>query len=124
MRAAYHVTPVENLVSILERGLQPRIGERSAELGEQAPRVYLFSSRDACDNALANWLGECFDYLPEDGLVILEIDVTGLVLESAVEYELVCYEAITPSRIVDVMDEGWERIAEVCTQSFSPMRMG
>lgn len=124
MRAAYHVTPVENLVSILERGLQPRIGERSAELGEQAPRVYLFSSRDACDNALANWLGECFDYLPEDGLVILEIDVTGLVLESAVEYELVSYEAITPSRIVDVMDEGWERIAEVCAQSFSPMRMG
>lgn len=109
MEMAYHVTPVENLDSILRDGLRPVIGDRSLALGEPAPRIYLFPSRDDCDTALSSWLGDCFEDVEEDGLVILAVNVEGLALESEVEYELACTELIVPERIVDVLDEGWAK---------------
>ncbi len=105
MSTAFHVTPIGNLALILERGLQPQIGDRSTEMGEATPSVYLFPDLETCEDALANWLGDCFETEPESELAILEIDVTGLTLESNVGFELACQEIINPSRIVCVRDE-------------------
>jgi len=102
---AYHVTPAENLDAILRGGLQPRIGERSAELGELVPRVYLFPDLESCDTALAGWLGDCFEGVPEDGLLLLHVDVTGCTLASEVAYELTSAEAIEPARILEIRFE-------------------
>jgi len=113
MSTAFHVTPIENLPSILERGLQPQIGDRSAALGEATPNIYLFPDLETCEDALANWLGDCFETEPENGLAILEIDVIGLTLDSNVGFELACQEPINPSRIVRVRDELWQEIADV-----------
>jgi hypothetical protein len=85
---AYHVTPAVNLNSILQDGLQPRIGERSADLGERLPRVYLFADEESCDTALSGWLGDSFEDIPEDGLLVLRVDVTDLTLEIEVGYEI------------------------------------
>tara|TARA_Y100000780_G_scaffold223601_1_gene234111 strand:+ start:319 stop:693 length:375 start_codon:yes stop_codon:yes gene_type:complete len=106
--SAYHVTLAENLTSILREGLQPRIGERSAALGEDVPRVYLFPSREDCETALSSWLGECFEDVEEHGLLILAIDVDGLTLDSDVGYEMTTSDTIEPARIASVFREDWE----------------
>ena len=89
-------------------GLQPRIGERSAELGEPVPRVYLFPSREDCDTALCSWLGECFDGVDEGGLVILCVDLQGVQRVSEVPYEITVLEPISPARILSAYSESWE----------------
>ncbi len=124
MSFAYHVTPEENLPSIMEQGLRPSIGERSAELGETAERVYLFPSKEACEDALANWLGEQFD----DGtLVILEVDITGLAMESDVGFEAACREAIEPNRVQAIFDETFliqQRFHDMKRPEKMPPRLG
>lgn len=42
----YHVTDKENLKSILENGLEPRIGKQSSLVGEQEPFVFLCKRKD------------------------------------------------------------------------------
>lgn len=104
-QTAYHVTPAVNLNSILQAGLQPRIGERSGDLGERLPRVYLFADQESCDTALSGWLGECYTDIPEDGLLVLLVNVTDLTLESDAGYELACVDVIEPSRILEITRE-------------------
>ncbi len=113
---AYHVTPRENLPSILSRGLQPRIGERSADLGEPTPRIYLFPTPEDCDTALSSWLGDWFEEVEENGLLILKVDVSDIELDSDAEYELSCSEVIAPSRILEVMSEDWKKIPHLSQQ--------
>lgn len=100
----YHVTPAHNLESILIHGLQPAIGQRSAALGEQVYRIYLFTSLEACHEALSNWLGEAFEDEPDD-LAILEVDGRDLPLVSEAGYEVASAVAIETQRIVRVLDE-------------------
>lgn len=107
---AFHVTLRDNLQAIQRQGLIPRIGERSAQLGEIVPRVYLFPDREACDNAMANWLGQCFEDVEEGGLVILEVDVSGLHLKSDAEFELACQSEIEVGRLLRVFDEQWNEL--------------
>lgn len=121
---AFHVTPIENLPLILERGLEPQIGDRSVAMGEATRSVYLFPDLETCEDALTNWLGDCFEFEPENGLAILEIDVTGLTLESNAGFELACQETINPSRIVRVRDELGHEIAGAYQCPLVPMRMG
>lgn len=111
MRTAFHVTPKTNLASILEHGLVPQIGERSAELGEEAPRIYLFATQEACDDALANWLGECFEDVAENGLAIIELDVSDLVLESDADYEMASLAPIAATRIIGIKDESGQPVS-------------
>lgn len=98
----YHVTPAENLPSILERGLVPRIGGRSAMFGETSKGVYLFNSAEACESGLMNWLGDEFENAE---LVVLEFDKSGFSGDAHAGYELVCLHTISPDRIVRVLDE-------------------
>lgn len=71
----FHVTPSENLASILKHGLVPAIGPRSKELCEPTPMVYLFADMDSLDHAY--WLEDDFH---DDELVVVEVDTTGLVM--------------------------------------------
>lgn len=41
MEVLFHVTEQENLPSILEHGLVPKIGKNSATIGEDTPRIFL-----------------------------------------------------------------------------------
>ena len=59
----FHVTRAENLSDIMRGGLVPSIGARSQAAKERHPAVFLFSSRDAMEDALMNWLGEEFGRL-------------------------------------------------------------
>ena len=112
-KLAYHVTDINNLNSILSNGLEPKIGERSGELNcdgkplEIVKRVYMFPDKDSLENALYNWLGEAFEEIEGIELVILKIDITGLDLESDVEYELASREVILAERIVEIYNESW-----------------
>jgi hypothetical protein len=98
MTTGYHVTTDNNLARITSQGLIPQIGERSADLGEPVPAVYLFPSLADLEDALGGWLGECFeDY--EDSLHVLKVDLTDAVIDQEVEWELKCYDAIPADRI-------------------------
>ena len=103
----YHVTPIVNLPSILMNGLQPKIGERSALQGESTEKVYLFTSSDACETALMNWLGDEFEDLE---LAILEFEEGDIAGETSVGYELVCKTGIPARSIKRILDESFEPI--------------
>lgn len=118
----FHVTPAENLASILTHGLVPSIGARSAALGEPTARVYLFTSREACEQALCNWLGEAFEDL-EHGLVILELEAVGITGQSEAPFEVACSDVVSPELIRRVLDEALEPLAPP-TAARRTMRMG
>lgn len=101
----YHVTPVANVPSIMANGLVPSIGERSAALGEVDARVYLFTSLEACEEGLANWLGDTFTQLADDELVVLELKSEGISGVSEAGYEIACLHAIPPTHIARLLDE-------------------
>lgn len=104
----FHVTPLENVESIRKKGLVPQIGERSAEIGETEENVYLFTSYEAMDNALMNWLGEWYNerYGEDCELAVLKILVPPEieVVDEGVSYEVVCKERI-PSEYISFYDE-------------------
>ena len=92
----YHVTPADNLDSIMRFGLCPSIGERASAYGEDAPKVYLFGHRKDVDNALMNWLGDEFD--DDVALAVLKVECDSVV-RGDVAYEYVCFETIAPECI-------------------------
>lgn len=100
---AYHITTDDALPGILSQGLHPAIGERSAALGEDAPRVYLFPTEDDLLTALGSWLGECFDM--DTVLHVLSVDTHNLTLDSTVGWELTCATPITPDRLTYLRTE-------------------
>ena len=114
----FHVTPMENLEGILQNGLQPMIGERSIDCNENKKAIYLFHSISDMDNALLNWLGECF---PEDiDLAILQIDVPdGFPITTEKDsngddfFESVCLEPIPVDYISAIYDETYEKIEDI-----------
>lgn len=101
----FHVTEQQLLPRILEEGLQPQVGPRSLEAGEQLPAVFCFTSREAVENALSNWLGELFDELTV-ALVILELDASPeLPAHSDVAYERAIECRIPASSICRIYSE-------------------
>lgn len=97
----YHVTTADALPSILQNGLLPGIGPRSAKLGEAIPAIYAFASLEAVEDALCGWLG---DELPEGAeAVVIEIDMDAPCGQPG--FEVVLREVVPPSLIVRVLDE-------------------
>lgn len=97
----YHVTTADALASILEKGILPRVGPRSAELGEKEPAVYAFTSLDAVEDALCGWLGEA---MPQEAeLVVIEIDMDAPLAHGS--FEVAMKEAVPPASIVRILDE-------------------
>lgn len=105
MIEAFHVTTEKALPGILEAGLLPQIGERSAQLGESEPAVFLFSSFENMENALWNWLGEVFDEEEERtgehvGHVALRVLLPdGFAVPPDEMYEIAYPDAIPPENI-------------------------
>lgn len=121
-RLAYHISPAKNVASILEGGLIPTVGERSARFGEGQPAVYLLNCKQACEDALMNWLGEQFD--EDEALFIFEVDVTGLQLEQSSDcsWEISVTTPIEASRIISVQTENWLLSADEYTQRLESHR--
>jgi hypothetical protein len=95
----YHVTPSENLDSIMSKGLLPQIGDRTRKIVDEKPAIYCFPDKNAMEDALMNWLGDEFD--EDEALALLEIYTAGLkgqVTEGA-EYEVAITSAIPPQNI-------------------------
>ena len=103
MSAYFHVTRESDLDAILANGLKPQIGPRSKLGGETSSRVYFFVDMDAVENALMNWLGDCFE--EHVALVILDVNLDGLNPEYEEQFEAVVLSAVSPDRIVNVFDE-------------------
>ncbi len=71
----YHVTPLDQVGTILETGLEPRIGPRSERM-ELEPRIWLFGDQESVDQALMNWLGdEMYGAEWRSGYAVLRIDL-------------------------------------------------
>lgn len=87
-----HVTKTENIPSILEHGLIPSSGDRSAIVGDKSKIVCLCKPEQA-----AIWAA----ILDVDAM--LDVDVSGLVLPEENEYdglsEFRCRQAIPPERL-------------------------
>lgn len=106
----YHVTPASNIKSIMKKGLLPRVGERSAQLGERKA-VFLFPTMEDAEEAVGNWLGDEFD--DEENLALLEItldsDDENLLKEedddSVAGYECIYLAVIPPSKIKVITEE-------------------
>jgi hypothetical protein len=107
----YHVTPIENLPAILEHGLLPAIGPRSAELGEDSPAVFAFVDRQSCDTALGSWLGDVFDDVPEGGLVIFEIKSDIRPTSSDAGFEALFTQPVPP-QCLRVLGEDFKPLPE------------
>ena len=72
MKSYYHVTRTKDLPAIMAHGLQPKIGHRSAKLGEKS-NVFLFNSESSMHDGFVNWLGDEF---PEDEkLTAIKVDL-------------------------------------------------
>lgn len=104
----FHVTSMENVKSIRENGLVPQIGERSAEIREREENIYLFTSYEAMDNALMNWLGEWYNenYGDECELAVLKVLIPPEIeiIDEGVGYEVICRERI-PAECIEFYDE-------------------
>ncbi|GAB0154371.1 hypothetical protein [Marinobacterium sp. BA1] len=107
----YHVTPVENVPSILEHGLVPTIGPRSEELGEPHSTTFAFVDRQACETALGSWLGDEFEDVPEDGLAILQIKSDIRPSSSDAGYEVLFTQPV-PAECFQVLGEDFRPLPE------------
>lgn len=95
----YHVTPAQNIDSILKDGLIPQIGARSA-LANDRCAIYLFKGRNSVDNAMMNWFCDEFD--EDETFALFKINRNALdkgYAYSEVEWELAYTKTIPPAAI-------------------------
>lgn len=120
MPTLYHVTPAANLPSILDLGLQPQIGRRSASAGESVAAVYCFTDLAAVEDALANWLGDCFD--EDEALALLRLNVGNDVrLGAGAGYEVMVLAPITACAIAILSEDIGDLVELVSASSaFAP----
>ena len=57
----YHVTLSKSVKSILNKGLIPKLGERSLEIGEKEKLIFLFPSEEDMECAVMQWLGDWYE---------------------------------------------------------------
>ena len=100
----FHVTDKANLPGIMENGIEPRIGPRSALFGEQEPLVYMFASMDDVDQAMMGWLGDSFE--DDESTVVITINLTKDAFGGCkvVEYEVQYPDTIKPEWLGEVND--------------------
>lgn len=115
----YHVTPTRNVFDILEQGLLPSIGPRSQELGEELPRIYVFTRLDALEDALSNWLGEAFDEDEPLSIPDLLVDDSIVTIPENL-YEAYIMNTLSPGCIVQVVGEGELGLLSQSLQSSTP----
>lgn len=84
--SAFHVTPAENLPSIMRNGLEPRIGPRSEDLGEKYKAIYLFPNVEAMEYALGNWMAKAFD--DDETLAVIHVSLRSGIFSTTVDMKL------------------------------------
>ena len=109
MGTYYHVTDARNLDSIFQDGLVPQIGSLSKQLGdtgEAVSAIFLFTSDEACIDAMGSWLGEAFDELDDYD----DADDDGIFYEKAVYKRIIPPDRISICRGIACdfdYDEKW-----------------
>jgi hypothetical protein len=86
-RLRYHVTPARNLKRIFKEGLRARRGARSRKL-QEGKAIFLFPTRQAAEEAAANWLGD--EFAEGTRLALLKVLVPSdaeIVFDPGVGYE-------------------------------------
>jgi hypothetical protein len=110
---AFHVTPKENIESILKNGLIPQIGYRSRKIEEKNAAIYFFINKEECENALGNWLGDEFDDENIGDLLILEVDVDDKYIRldsnGNVFFEMVVTEPVGVEKIKRIYTEDYKK---------------
>lgn len=100
----YHVTRKNNLSSIQKNGILPN----NPDDMEDKKGVYFFQSLRDVQTALYQWLGIRIEEWEEENgeeynEIVLVVDLRGLPIESAVEFEWMVPITIPPERIVKVL---------------------
>ncbi|MGI1189104.1 hypothetical protein ACRCRN_34140 [Pseudomonas aeruginosa] len=95
--SVFHITPSENVPSILANGLTPQIGPRSIACNEREPRTFFFTSVTAAETALCSWLGEELEDCPS--LSLLLVDPHQIALNPDAGYEVYCTLPVPPEQI-------------------------
>lgn len=98
----FHVTPTVNIERIAAQGLTPMIGPRSQALGEPIPRIYLFTTREAMEDGVMNWLGDEFEKALS--LVVIDASVLEVEINPDLDFEACIRSPIPPSLILEVSD--------------------
>lgn len=100
-----HVTTASAAESILRDGFEPRIGLRSAELGETRAATYFFNSLDDLAEAANNWLSEAFEHV-EEPLIVFVVAVPSELahIDPVASFEAVVQVPVPASAIVGAYD--------------------
>jgi hypothetical protein len=105
----YHVTSVDNLLSIARDGLQPRCGERSTDADEAIDAIYTFPSLEAVQTGADGWMQNTFDV--DEPLALLAFEVDGAsVRSSGAEWEVQIHHAIDAGSIKVLSTDIWEEV--------------
>lgn len=66
----FHISPTKYEKSILNKGLEPRIGDSSKEAGETEPKVYFYGNINDVNDGLNKWMSD-----KDENLTIFEITI-------------------------------------------------
>ena len=98
----YHVTPSENVKSIMKTGLRPSVGDRSKKLNEK-PSTFLFKNKDDAEDAMMNWMGDELENTPTN-LLKIKLPPHIKAHKSSAGYEHQVFGHIHPKHIEDLGD--------------------
>lgn len=96
----YHVTPYQNIDSIMQNGIIPQIGPLSKKLREPHPAVFLFNDIISAEEAIMNWYGNEFSEDTKFAMIHINLPInqhTNLTYDGRVGYECQ-YHGIIDSR--------------------------
>lgn len=105
----YHITTQSGLGSILETGIEPRLGERARASGETQPAVHLFSSLEDVDTTIVDWVTEQMDEGNQDELVVLAVNLTPHIDNGQSNFKV--FDQIPVASITAILDEDLEEIS-------------
>lgn len=101
----YHVTPTDNVPSIMSGGLIPQRGPLAKQM-EADEGIYLFKTMENVENALSNWLATEFaeDDVPLT-LLGVELPPDATTAPTTADYEIVVTSPIPPQYIQIVSED-------------------
>jgi len=97
----WHVTEARNIPSIMQKGLEPRIGKSSRQAKETESAIYVFPDQTSMIDAITNWLGD-----ETYRQAVLELTVPkSWVIESDIRWESRILQPVPPSMIKVVVSD-------------------
>lgn len=91
----FHLTPSENVSSILKQGLIPQSGPRSEKVSDHG--IFLFPTMEDVEDGWSHWMEtEIDDDVP---LALLKVVLPEGAEANWMGWEVVCYDPIPPQNI-------------------------